>query len=205
MKFYTSLASPYARKVMMVALEKGLSDELELVYHPTTQPDSPIWHANPMGKVPALETREGIMICDSLPICDYLNTIGEGPDLMPRENGADWAVHAMATLANGLCDAAVARMLNKKSHPPEMQWQGWQDMQLMKINRTLDMLEKSFDFPIFEGLNLASLTLAIALDYLDFRFPQEDWRLNRPNLSDWYEKAMQRDSFQKTRPQNPPA
>jgi glutathione S-transferase len=39
-----------------------------------------------------------------------------------------------------------------------------------------------------------------ALGYLDFRFPDLDWRGPHPNLGKLYDKLMTRPSFAETRP-----
>jgi glutathione S-transferase len=39
-----------------------------------------------------------------------------------------------------------------------------------------------------------------ALGYLDFRFPQIDWRIDHPNLVRLHDKLMQRASFAGTVP-----
>jgi glutathione S-transferase len=39
-----------------------------------------------------------------------------------------------------------------------------------------------------------------ALAYLDFRFPQIDWRAPYPNLHKLHDKLAQRSSFQDTQP-----
>jgi glutathione S-transferase len=49
-------------------------------------------------------------------------------------------------------------------------------------------------------LTLSDIAVGCALGYLDFRFPQIDWRAQHPNLARLQEKLMQRPSFQDTRP-----
>jgi glutathione S-transferase len=49
-------------------------------------------------------------------------------------------------------------------------------------------------------LSLADIAVGCALGYLDFRFPQIDWRLPYPNLARLHEKLMQRPSFADTVP-----
>jgi glutathione S-transferase len=47
---------------------------------------------------------------------------------------------------------------------------------------------------------LADVAVGCALGYLDFRFPQIDWRTDHPNLAKLFEKLMQRASFADTVP-----
>ena len=49
-------------------------------------------------------------------------------------------------------------------------------------------------------ISLTDIAVGCTLGYLDFRFPEIDWRTAHPNLARLYEKLMQRQSFQDTRP-----
>jgi len=49
-------------------------------------------------------------------------------------------------------------------------------------------------------VDLGSITTACALGYLDFRFPDLDWRKRAPGLGAWYAEFAKRPSMQKTRP-----
>ncbi len=44
------------------------------------------------------------------------------------------------------------------------------------------------------------ITLACACGYLDFRFPDIDWRARCPMIAAWYEDFGQRESMTTTRP-----
>jgi glutathione S-transferase len=47
---------------------------------------------------------------------------------------------------------------------------------------------------------LADISVGCALGYLDFRFPQIDWRGDYPNLAKLHEKLSARPSFADTLP-----
>jgi len=51
--------------------------------------------------------------------------------------------------------------------------------------------------------SLADIALGCALGYLDFRFPQVDWRGAHPNLARLAVKLDKRASFDDTRPPTP--
>jgi len=46
----------------------------------------------------------------------------------------------------------------------------------------------------------SALTVAILLDYLDFRFKAEDWRKDHPKLAAWHKTFAERASLKKTLP-----
>ena len=48
--------------------------------------------------------------------------------------------------------------------------------------------------------DLGDITLAVALEYLDFRLPDIDWRAATPGLADWLAEAGMRPSMLATRP-----
>ena len=58
------------------------------------------------------------------------------------------------------------------------------------------------DKPFCAGIHfsLADVGVGCALGYLDFRFPQIDWRAAHPNLLKLQEKLAQRPSFADTIP-----
>jgi len=49
-------------------------------------------------------------------------------------------------------------------------------------------------------LSLADIAVGCALAYLDFRFPQIDWRTRHPNLGKLADKLFARQSFIDTQP-----
>ena len=63
MRLLTSATSPYARKVQMVALEKGLTLDLTTVVPPIAS--SPVAEFNPLGKIPTLVRDDGRPLYDS--------------------------------------------------------------------------------------------------------------------------------------------
>ena len=58
------------------------------------------------------------------------------------------------------------------------------------------------DKPFYSGahLSLADIAVGVALGYLDFRFPDINWRESHANLHKLYDKLMLRPSFIDTTP-----
>jgi glutathione S-transferase len=58
------------------------------------------------------------------------------------------------------------------------------------------------DKPHCAGIHftLADIAVGCALGYLDFRYPQIDWRADSPNLAKLYDKLAARQSFIDTAP-----
>lgn len=191
MKLFYSPTSPYARKVLVVVHERGLGDELELNrVDPWGDPEE-LRAVSPLGRVPALLTGDGTAIAESTTICEYLDGLGEHPSLIAPHR---LEVLARAGMAQGLADAAVATVLERR-RPPDKQWDHWAERQLDSIRRTLPVIpvppEKRFD--------LGDISLASGLAYLDLRLPDFDWRQFNPGLGEWFAGINERPAMLATR------
>ena len=99
MKLIYSLTSPYARKVRILLLEKGIDATVEhVIASPLAEPEKVI-PANPLGKIPVLLTNAGALY-DSPVICEYLDGL-EGQPLLPVSGADRWAVLRVQALATG--------------------------------------------------------------------------------------------------------
>lgn len=200
MKLYCSLTSPYARVVRALVAELGIADQVqERIVDPWSDP-AELQRGNPLGKVPALETGDGLVLPDSRLIGDYLiATYGKPvPDA-----GARWRRARDCELARGVIDAAVAMVIETLKRPLQVRWESWLTRQRESIGRALDALEQDFATlatPPDGSAGLFELTLGCGLGYLDFRFPDFDWRARRPRIADWYSAFAARPSMQRTRP-----
>src|SRR5262245_13958079 len=183
MKLMSSLLSPYVRKVRIAAAMKGLTDRIELVPVDTNVPDnSVINRANPLAKVPALLV-DGVAIYDSHVICEYLDSLAAAPVLFPKEAQARMKTLPFGALGDGILDAALLLVYEKRFRPEDKWHEPWQQRQQGKVDRALDALEQS---PPTWGTSpdYGHLTLACALGYLDFRHDGK-WRAGRPKMVAW--------------------
>jgi glutathione S-transferase len=204
MQLRFSPTSPYVRKVNAAAREMGLAERIELVPANPWNPADDLPSQNPLGKVPALITDDGRVLCDSPLICEYLDSLHDGPRLLPASVPERWRVRALEALADGVLDAAVARITELRVRPEAYRWNGWIERQQGKIARTLDALEAEAAAGAFDGaVTIAAVTLGCALGYLDFRFPADAWRDGRPALTRWYEAFSRRPSMVATVPKDP--
>ncbi|MCC0005677.1 MAG: glutathione S-transferase N-terminal domain-containing protein [Methylobacteriaceae bacterium] len=106
MKLRYAKTSPFVRKVLVFADEVGMADRIELAPTDVWTAETDIARDNPLGKVPALVTREGTFV-GSFACCDYLERRNGAPKLIPDEPKARWRVMQMHGLADGLMEAAV--------------------------------------------------------------------------------------------------
>ena len=73
------------------------------------------------------------------------------------------------------------------------------------VERTLDALEADppQDLKSTRAVDIGSISVACALGYLDFRFPQQPWRGDRPKLAAWFAAFSQDPAVAATTPKEP--
>ncbi len=195
MKLLYTPRSPYARKVRVVAIEKGI--ELELVSEDLVSKSPGLVKANPLGKIPTLILDNGQTIFDSPVICEYLDSIQPKPVLLPNAPDKRFTVLTLAAAADGLMDVTVAMFMEKVRHPKDF------NAAFIAANEaTAKRCFAYFDAQVaqLKELSLASIALASAIGYLNFRMPQLWLAADCPKLARWYEEFSNRKSMQETAP-----
>lgn len=195
MKLRYSTTSPFVRKVHVLSIETGLADRIELVKTNTADPASGLNKDNPLNKVPALTLDDGSALYDSRVICEYLDA-QSGGTFFPPAGPARWTALRRQALADGMMDAAVLRLMESK-RPENERSQGWDTRQKLKVTQGLAALEGDHLGP---QLDIGTMSVAIVLDYIDFRFKAEDWRKDHPKLAAWHKSFSERASLKKTLP-----
>jgi glutathione S-transferase len=73
------------------------------------------------------------------------------------------------------------------------------------VERTLDALEADppQDPDATGAVDIGSIGVACALGYLDFRFPQQPWRGERPKLAAWFAAFSRDPAVAATAPKEP--
>jgi len=197
-RLHYSLLSPFARKVRVFAAEAGLADRLELAPCDIWAPGCAVADVNPLGKVPVLETPDGTFIGSRL-CCEYLDSLHASAPLIPSPGAASWRILQLEALADGVMEAAVAHVTERLRRPAQFVYPGWLDRQAGKVERTLAVLAADFEVP-GSRVDIASITLACALSYLDIRLPELAWRSGRQSLADWQLGFEARPSMSATYP-----
>ncbi len=197
MKLRHAAASPFVRKVMVVAHEHGLLDRIELV--PTlvspVEANQSLAAENPLMKVPSLVTDDQLF--DSPVICEYLDTLATGRKLFPAVGSARWTALRQQALGDGILDALILCRY-ETTRPEDKRWSGWTDGQIRKAHQGLGAAERE---PLVGRRTIGHITIGIMLGYLDFRFPDDGWRTRHPRLAAWYrEEIEQLPSMQATKP-----
>lgn len=203
MKLIGSNSSPYVRKVRIVMAEKKL--DYVFVTEDVWSDQTTISEINPLGKVPCLIMEGGEALFDSRVIVEYLDTLSPVGKLIPAVGRERAEVKTWEALADGVLDAAILARLEATwgARTKVQRSPAWIERQMGKVQASVKAISHGLsDKPFCAGiyLSLADIAVGVALGYLDFRFPQIDWRNENPNLVKLYDKLMQRPSFVETRP-----
>lgn len=193
----SSPASPFGRKVKMTAILLGLIDKIEITRTDVQNSADPIFGENPLGKIPALILKDGTCLYDSRVICEYLNNLGGGSLFPSGDEG--WNARTMQALCDGILDAAILRVYEKRYRPEDKRHPDWVQRQQDKVERGLKWLEDNT--PAQGGsLTIGDVCLACVLGYLDFRF-EGKWRDGHPNQVAWLEAfAAANPAYDATKP-----
>ncbi len=195
LELFHSPTSPYVRKVCVTAAEAGIVLTLMPATANPVSRSPELVAVNPLGKVPCLRLESGELIYDSRVICRYL---AQGRALYPSGPG-EWRALRREALADGLLDAALLARYETFLRPEALRWQAWVDGQLAKIGSALKVMEA--DVPNAETPDIGDIATACALFYLDFRFPDLNWREGHPHLAEFAAAMAARPSFQQTQPE----
>lgn len=141
MKLLYSLTSPYARKVRVVAAEKRI--EVEMVKVVLSDPDCPVIHHNPLGKIPVLILDDGEALFDSRVIVEFLDNRTPVARLIPQDHSAKVWVRRWEALADGVCDAAIAAMQESR-RAENMRDQAIIEKQMGKVHRGCGSLTRNW-------------------------------------------------------------
>ena len=200
MKLIGANASPYVRKVRIVMAEKRI--DFQYVVDNPWDANTGVPDANPLGKIPALVMDDGGAVFDSRVIVEYLDTITPVNKLIPASGRARVEVRCWEALADGICDAAILARL-EANRPQGEQSAAWITRQLGKVDHALAAAARGLADKAWcsgTAYTLADIATGVALGYLDFRFPQIDWRERHANLARLAEKLAKRASFADTSP-----
>lgn len=199
MKVYFTGSSPFARKVRVAAIETGQRDDIDWQEITREQRTEMVPAMNPLGKVPVAVLVSGETLYDSPVICAYVDSLHDGPRLIPDAAPARWQVLRLEALGDGLGEAVIAASLENQK-PGEKRSQGVVDRQTGKATAALDALDAAangFNDPPLMG----EIAVACAMGYMELRDVVPGWRDRYPALAAWYTRILQRPSFVQTAPE----
>jgi len=184
---------------MVLLHETGQTDAVALIpteASPLKSGASPTG-GNPLGKVPTLTRSGAPALYDSRVICRFLDDRAGGR-LYPTAR--IWDVLTLEALADGLLDASVSMVYEKRFRSEEAVSADWIEGQWAKVSRGLDVLEGQWMSHLHGPLDMGQIAVGCMLGYLDFRHGARDWRSGRDALAAWDKTFSARSSMLATRP-----
>lgn len=196
--------SPFVRKVMVCAHLTGQAEGIELLEsaaHPVRR-DPRIAAHNPLAKVPTLVLDDGRALYDSRVICEYLASATTGNALFPPAGAARWTALTRQAMGDGLLDAALLARYELTARPSEFQWPVWHGALLEKVRACLDEIEAVAPELAPEQPTIGEIAIGCGLGYLDFRFPELEWRTHCRAAARWNERFQALPAMLATRPRD---
>jgi glutathione S-transferase len=196
----STVTSPFGRKVRIAVDVLGLVDRVALQPADTLDPNDTLRLENPLGKMPCLLLGDGTAIYDSGVIIEFLQEVAGSETLVAAQGATRYAALTRATLADGITDAALLLVYEKRFRDPGAQSERWLDHQRGKIARALAAFEAALPDPA--KTDIVAVALCCALAYLDWRRPVK-WREDHPRLAAWLAAfARHEPAFERTRAPN---
>jgi glutathione S-transferase len=190
-------ASPFGRKVRIVAAVCGIDGRIEIVVADTNDPADPLRRQNPLGKIPALILEDGTVLYDSRVIVEFLDMQAGGGIVIPT-GSKRIPVLTMQALADGVMDASLLQVYEGRYRAPEAHNQRWLDNHRSKVERGLATFEANPP-ALTARPHVGQIALACALGYQDLRF-EGKWRGTHPRLVAWLDEfAAKIPSYEATR------
>lgn len=196
MKLRWSPVSPYVRKVVVLMKEKGIEDAIEKEKSNPMSREDRAANPNPLGKIPCLVTDDGQPVFDSPVIMEYLDTVCDGPEMLPKSGDARWTALRRQATADGMMDSMVASFvetLKKPEHRSDAILAHYKSIVFNGI-AALDNEAASFG----DAVDIGTISVAVAVSFTDQNYPDEDWRADNPALAAWFDNFRQRPSMMET-------
>lgn len=167
-----------------------LKDQVRVVAADTNDPTDSLREQNPLGKIPTLILADNEALFDSRVIVEYLNEI-DGRHLLIPAGSARLGSLRQQSLADGLLDAALLQVYEKRYRPDTHHVASWLALQQGKVDRALDFAQRNLMSSVTAQPHIGEIALAAALGYLDFRFDGR-WRSTHPALAQWLAQFAER-------------
>src|SRR5690606_25720392 len=142
MTLRTTVTSPFGRKVRIAAAVLGLAEQLRIVPADTRDESDTLRTQNPLGKMPCLVLSDGTCLFDSRVIIEFLDEPSGRARLTPREGLERYRILTASALADGVADAALLMVYERRFREPEQVSENWLAHQRGKVLRGLAALER---------------------------------------------------------------
>jgi len=195
MKLYGSFGSPFTRRVGTTLLLYNLKHEHLVLRANVPEELEQLKKINPLARIPALETDDGMALVDSVTILDYLDRL-VGPDgaLTPSTGAVRTQMLSLIGIGAGAAEKSVScyyeEGVNAK-RPADKIYRPWVDKMYEQTKDGLEAIESMVKGPWIMGnkITQADVSLVCFLDFIVKHRPATAPQLNCPNLEKISKKA----------------
>ena len=206
MKLYGGYGSPFTRRVGITLLLYKLNYEHLILRANIPEEAEQLKQFNPLARVPALETDDGLALVDSATILDYLDRL-VGPDkaLTPQAGPARTQVMNLIGIGSGAVEKSVScyyeEGVNAK-RPADKVYRPWVDKMYEQTRGGLEAIENMVKGPWLMGeeITQADVSLVCFWDFIIKHRPERVPQVAGPKLQGISEKANLMTEFSSTIP-----
>ena len=206
MKLYGSFGSPFTRRVGTTLLLYQLKHEHVVLRGNIPEELEQLKKINPLARVPALETDEGIALVDSVTILDYLDQQVETDILLTPQKGIERTkILNLMGIAAGAAEKSVScyyeEGINAK-RPADKVYRPWVDKMYEQTKDGIEAIEKLVIGPWIMGddLTQADVSVVCFWDFIKKHLPKSAPEINCLQIEKISEMANLKPEFSATSP-----
>jgi len=206
MKLYGSFGSPFTRRVGTTLLLYNLKHEHLVLRANVPEELEQLKKINPLARIPALETDDGMALVDSVTILDYLDRlVGSDRALTPSTGAVRTQMLSLIGIGAGAAEKSVScyyeEGVNAK-RPADKIYRPWVDKMYEQTKDGLEVVESMVKGPWIMGnkITQADVSLVCFFDFIVKHRPETAPQLNCPALEKISKKANLMAEFSSTIP-----
>ena len=206
MKLYGGFGSPFTRRVGTTLLLYKLKHEHVVLRGNVPEELEQLKKFNPLARIPALETEEGIALVDSVTILDYLDQQVETDILLTPQKGIERTkILNLMGIAAGAAEKSVScyyeEGINAK-RPADKVYRPWVDKMYEQTKDGIEAIEKLVVGPWIMGddLTQADVSVVCFWDFIKKHRPKSAPEINCPQIEKISEMANLKPEFSATSP-----
>ena len=196
MKLRWSPTSPFVRKVVVLMKEKGIENQIKKEKSNPLSREDRAATPSPLGKIPCLVTDAGQSVFDSPVIMEYLDTICEGPEMLPKSGDARWTTLRHQATADGMISSMVTCFVESLKKPERQSGGVMAHNKGIVFNSVAALEQEAGTFG--DTVDVGMISIAVALSFADQTFPEDAWRADSPTLAAWFDAFDKRPSMTET-------
>lgn len=196
MKLRWSPTSPFVRKVVVLMKEKGIEDQIEKEKSNPLNREDRAATPSPLGQIPCLVTDDGDSVFDSPVIMEYLDTVCDGPEMLPKSGDARWTTLRRQATADGMIASMVTCFVESLKKPERQSGGIMAHNKAIVLNSIAALEHEVGEFG--DAVDVGTISIAVALSFADQTFPDDHWRSDNPALAKWFDAFDQRPSMTET-------